>query len=75
MKNYEFDFAFGPPWGHCSVTMTSVIGHLTAIDFHTNYRKWGSCDPRQLFDAPIVESIDSVGGYEDYCEKFGLMMM
>ena len=62
VKNYEFDFAFGPPWGNCSVTMTSVIGHLYGLDFPLEYRKWHSCRPAQLFDAPVTETIDEVSG-------------
>ncbi|MCJ1429539.1 DNA topoisomerase, partial [Sticta canariensis] len=58
VKNYEFDFAFGPSWGNCSVTMTSVIGHLYGLDFPQEYRKWHSCRPAQLFDAPVTETID-----------------
>ena len=60
VKNYEFDFTFPPPWGSCSVTMTSVIGHLSTVDFADQYRKWMSCDPFQLFDAPIVKLVDKV---------------
>lgn len=60
VKNYEFDFAFGPPWGTCPVTMTSVIGHLTGLDFPMQYRKWHSCPPGQLFDVPVVETLDQV---------------
>lgn len=60
MKNYDFDFVFGPPWGSCSVTMTSVIGHLTSLDFDQQYRQWKSCRPAQLFDAPVVEEVASV---------------
>ncbi|MCJ1256443.1 DNA topoisomerase [Lignoscripta atroalba] len=58
VKNYEFDFSFGPPWGNCAVTMTSVIGHLNGLDFDQQYRKWQSCRPGQLFDAPVVETVD-----------------
>ncbi len=57
VKNYEFDFNFGPPWGHSPVTMTSVIGHLNNLDFEHQYRKWTSCPPAQLFDAPLVNNI------------------
>lgn len=60
VKNYEFDFAFGPPWGNCAVTMTSVIGHLTSLDFDQQYRKWNSCAPSQLFEAPIVSQVAQV---------------
>ena len=60
MKNYEFDFTFNPPWGNCSVTMTSVIGHLNGLEFDAQYRKWHSCHPAQLFDAPVIETVDPV---------------
>ncbi|KMU88111.1 DNA topoisomerase 3-beta [Coccidioides immitis H538.4] len=58
VKNYEFQFSFGPPWGNSSVTMTSVIGHLTALDFESEWRHWQSCPPGQLFDAPVVNDVD-----------------
>ena len=61
VKNYEFNFMFGPPWGNCPVTMTSVIGHLYGLDFDQQYRKWHSCRPGHLFDAPVVETVDPVG--------------
>ena len=53
VKNYDFDFSFSPPWGNCSVTMTSVIGHLNDLEFPQQYRKWHSCPPAHLFDAPV----------------------
>ncbi|OQD77661.1 hypothetical protein PENDEC_c002G06544 [Penicillium decumbens] len=58
VKNYEFDFNFGGPWGNCSVTMTSVIGHLTGLDFERQYKGWMSCPPGSLFEAPVQESVD-----------------
>ena len=58
--NYDFNFAFGPPWGNCSVTMTSVIGHLQTADFARTYRGWKSCSPSQLFEAPIEHYVDDV---------------
>jgi len=61
VKNYEFDFSFAQPWGQCSVTMTSVIGHLNGLDFEQRYKKWQSCRPGELFDAPVIESVDPVG--------------
>lgn len=60
MKNYVFDFNFGGPWGTCSVTMTSVIGHLTGLDFERQYRTWLSCPPSALFEAPVHESVADV---------------
>lgn len=73
VKNYEFDFAFGPPWGNCSVTMTSVIGHLYGLDFPQEYRKWHSCRPAQLFDVPVTETIDEVRGNQ-CCRNCWLMI-
>ncbi|KAI9816446.1 MAG: DNA topoisomerase [Pycnora praestabilis] len=58
VKNYEFDFSFGPPWGNCSVIMTSVAGHINGLDFEQQYRSWRSCQPAQLFDAPVIDTID-----------------
>ena len=60
IKNYEFDFNFSPPWGQCSVIMTSVVGHLTGLEFAQEYRKWNACAPGQLFDAPIETGVDKV---------------
>ncbi|KAH9873241.1 hypothetical protein J1614_005639 [Plenodomus biglobosus] len=56
VKNYKFDFAF-QQWGQCSVTFTCVAGHIVAHDFHERFRKWHSCQPAALFDAPIEQSI------------------
>ncbi|EGE07036.1 DNA topoisomerase III [Trichophyton equinum CBS 127.97] len=52
VKNYEFDYTF-LQWGHCSVTMTSVLGHLLSHDFEPRYKSWTSCDPSVLFNAHI----------------------
>lgn len=60
VKNYQFDFAFGGAWGNCSVTMTSVIGHITGLEFEPRYKNWEGCDPRVLFDAPIHVAVDPV---------------
>jgi len=42
------------------VTMTSVIGHLTGLDFERQYKGWMSCPPGSLFEAPVQESVDKV---------------
>ncbi|KAG2418694.1 DNA topoisomerase III [Aspergillus terreus] len=59
VKNYLFEFNFGSPWGTCAVTMTSVIGHLTSLDFESHYKSWLSCPPGALFEAPVHESVAS----------------
>lgn len=58
VKNYEFNYTF-PQWGHCSVTMTSVLGHLLSHEFEPRYKSWTSCDPSALFDARIEVFVDS----------------
>ncbi|KAK0546731.1 DNA topoisomerase [Tilletia horrida] len=35
------------------VTMTSVLGHMTELEFDPEYRKWSDCDPAQLFTAGV----------------------
>jgi hypothetical protein len=59
VKNYKFDFRF-QQWGQCSVTFTCVAGHIVAQDFGERFRKWHSCQPVALFDAPIESSIADV---------------
>ncbi|OAK93819.1 DNA topoisomerase 3-beta [Phaeosphaeriaceae sp. SRC1lsM3a] len=56
VKNYKFDFRF-QQWGNCSVTFTCVAGHIVAQDFPERFRKWHSCQPADLFEAPIHSSI------------------
>ncbi|KAI2470430.1 prokaryotic type I DNA topoisomerase [Annulohypoxylon bovei var. microspora] len=53
IKNYAFDYDFGHPWGHCQVTMTSVLGHLTSAVFPAEYKSWEYPPPERLFDAPV----------------------
>lgn len=60
VKNYDFDFNFGPPWGNCSVTMTSVIGHLNELRFPARYKQWHSPPPSSLFDAPVEDVVNKV---------------
>lgn len=57
IKNYEFRFNFRD-WGSCEVVMTSVVGHLTGLDFEQQYRQWRSCPPSDLFEAATVTTID-----------------
>jgi hypothetical protein len=59
VKNYKFDFRF-QQWGQCSVTFTCVAGHIVAQDFNERFKKWHSCQPAALFDAPIESSIAEV---------------
>lgn len=60
IKNYCFDFDFGPPWGKCNVTMTAVTGHLTGTDFGSGYKNWSYPPPVTLFGAPITTFVSHV---------------
>lgn len=60
IKNYCFEFDFGPPWGNCSVTMTAVTGHLTSTDFNSGYKNWSYPPPVTLFGAPITTFVSTV---------------
>ncbi|XP_071107508.1 DNA topoisomerase 3-alpha-like [Haliotis cracherodii] len=53
-KIYEFDYRILNQ--QCTMTMTSVSGHLLGMDFGTQYRKWNSCSPTSLFDLPVFKS-------------------
>lgn len=70
IKNYSFDYDFGAPWGHCSVTMTAVKGHLTAVEFPAEFKQWEYPPPDRLFDADVLTVIPNVrhalGGVFEY---------
>ncbi|KAL8329336.1 hypothetical protein RB597_004866 [Gaeumannomyces tritici] len=53
VKNYSFNFDFGPPWGSCEVTMTCVLGHLTGMEFGPEFKDWRYPPPESLFTAPV----------------------
>ncbi|CCE79586.1 Piso0_001663 [Millerozyma farinosa CBS 7064] len=63
VKNYDFKFDF-PGVGLCDVTMTSVMGHITNIDFPTQF-SWGRCNPGRLFDAPTIDNVSNKEVYEN----------
>lgn len=60
VKNYVFDYRFEGPWGMSNVVFTSVAGHIKTSDFTERYRKWNSCDPSMLFEAPIETFVENV---------------
>ncbi|XP_028766082.1 DNA topoisomerase 3-alpha isoform X2 [Neltuma alba] len=50
-KIFEFNYAIrGQP---CHMLFTSVTGHLMELEFEERYRKWLSCDPADLYHAPV----------------------
>ncbi|XP_054167102.1 DNA topoisomerase 3-alpha-like [Oppia nitens] len=42
--------------GNCNMSLTSVCGHLFNYDFGTQHKKWWSCEPKDLFWAPIEQT-------------------
>ncbi|KAE8747194.1 hypothetical protein FOCC_FOCC006060 [Frankliniella occidentalis] len=51
-KIYEFDYNVRGQ--NSQMVMTSVSGHMLALDFNGQYRNWRGCNPLSLFDAPVV---------------------
>ncbi|CAF4845799.1 unnamed protein product [Pieris macdunnoughi] len=52
-KIYEFEAeVFGQK---SQMVMTSVSGHLLALEFVGAYKNWQSCNPLTLFDAPVFK--------------------
>uniref|UniRef100_A0A8B9L0I2 DNA topoisomerase n=1 Tax=Astyanax mexicanus TaxID=7994 RepID=A0A8B9L0I2_ASTMX len=50
-KIYEYEYnLFGQ---NVTVNMTSVSGHLLALEFKAHFQKWHSCNPVLLFDAEV----------------------
>ncbi|XP_039630894.1 DNA topoisomerase 3-alpha [Polypterus senegalus] len=50
-KIYEYEYQmFGQ---NVTVLMTSVSGHLLALEFKAPFNKWHSCNPVVLFDAEV----------------------
>lgn len=54
-KVFEFQIVF--EGSACTMLITSVAGHLMETDFDERYRKWGSCDPVELFEAPVLSRV------------------
>ncbi|XVF61075.1 hypothetical protein PTKIN_Ptkin08bG0100100 [Pterospermum kingtungense] len=50
-KIFEFNYSIrGQP---CHMLFTSVTGHLMELEFEDRFRKWHSCDPADLYQAPV----------------------
>lgn len=57
-KIFEFNYSIrGQP---CHMLMTSVTGHLMELEFDERYRKWHSCDPADLYHAPVRKHVPEV---------------
>lgn len=40
--------------------MTSVLGHLTQLDFERQFKGWHSCPPGRLYEVGVVNSVADV---------------
>lgn len=58
-RNYDLEYNW-QNYGFVQMTITSVRGHLNEIDFPERYRKWHTCDPVSLFDAPVETKLSKV---------------
>lgn len=67
VKNYDFTFDF-PTTGRCDVTMTSVLGHITNIDFPPAFA-WNKCVPGKLFSAPIIEVVSKKDVHKNIAQE------
>lgn len=61
IKNMDFSYRLNANGeAYDDFTVTAVAGHLTSRDFSDQYRKWNSCDPFDLFEAPIITFVSQV---------------
>lgn len=55
---FEFEHSIGGR--PCLMLFTSVTGHLMELDFDDRFRKWNSCDPTDLYHAPVRKFVPQV---------------
>ncbi|XAR73130.1 DNA topoisomerase [Bertholletia excelsa] len=55
--NKIFEFGYNIRGQQCHMLFTSVTGHLMEVDFDDRYRKWHSCDPVDLYHAPLHKHV------------------
>ncbi|KAH7665841.1 DNA topoisomerase III protein [Dioscorea alata] len=55
--NRIFEFDYSIRGQRCHMLMTSVIGHLMELEFDDRFRKWHSCDPADLYHAPVRKHV------------------
>ncbi|TFK53736.1 prokaryotic type I DNA topoisomerase [Heliocybe sulcata] len=53
IRNFVFDY----PQTRARFTVTAVSGHLLSHDFDAAHAKWNSCDPFDLFEAPVYAEV------------------
>ncbi|OEL29588.1 DNA topoisomerase 3-alpha [Dichanthelium oligosanthes] len=58
--NRVFEFNYAINGRACRMLVTSVTGHLMELEFDDRFRRWHSCDPADLFHAPVRKSVPQV---------------
>ncbi|CAI5721922.1 hypothetical protein KXD40_004577 [Peronospora effusa] len=57
--NALFEFPYQIQGQEVQMVVTSVTGHMMELDFDARVRSWYSCDPVELFTAPVIKRIRS----------------
>ncbi|KAG7396429.1 DNA topoisomerase 3-alpha [Phytophthora boehmeriae] len=57
--NALFEFPYDIRGQQVQMVVTSVTGHLMELDFEGSARSWYSCDPVELFTAPVAKRVRS----------------
>ncbi|KAJ3673895.1 hypothetical protein LUZ60_005887 [Juncus effusus] len=55
--NRVFEFEYTIRGQRCLMLVTSVTGHLMELEFDERYKKWHSCDPAVLYQAPVHKHV------------------
>ncbi|KAL4130516.1 hypothetical protein PRIC2_006512 [Phytophthora ramorum] len=55
--NALFEFPYEIRGQQVQMVVTSVTGHIMELDFDASVRSWHSCDPVELFTAPVTKRI------------------
>lgn len=58
--NPIWEFAYTIQGTPCDMVFTSVAGHLMELDFTQQHKRWHSCSPLELYNAPVVKAVPDV---------------
>lgn len=58
--NPIWEFNYTIQGTQCDMVFTSVAGHLMELDFTQQHKRWRSCSPLELYNAPVVKAVPDV---------------